>query len=69
MAHHEIGFSAPVPDFDVALNVAYVYETWVRDLLNPDILDDQPLRTYFDQWLSQACAFTESAMSATKGKE
>ena len=64
VAHHDISFSAIVPDFDIALKVAYVYETWIRCLLKPDTLDDQPLKTYFEQCLFEACAVTESAMSA-----
>jgi len=68
VVHTEIDFSEPVPNFTVALNIAYEYEIWVRDMLVPDFLDDQPLKIYFEQWTLEATAIAEAAMSASKGK-
>lgn len=43
VAHTEIGFIAPVPQLDVALNIAFVFDQWVRDVIAPDLLDERPL--------------------------
>jgi hypothetical protein len=41
VAHRELHFSEPVPDFDMALDVAYYYDKWVRQIISPAILDEQ----------------------------
>lgn len=43
-AHKELGnYPGPVPSFDHALEVAYYYDAWVRQIIRPDIIDDAPL--------------------------
>jgi hypothetical protein len=45
VAHREIHFSEPVPNFDTALDVAYYYDKWVRQIISPAILAEPPLKT------------------------
>ncbi|MHB1128797.1 MAG: hypothetical protein ACYC06_01955 [Ilumatobacteraceae bacterium] len=42
-AHRDLGFTGPVPDFDVALAVVYHYDKWVRRVLYPDAFSEPPL--------------------------
>lgn len=43
VAHTEIGFSEPVPNLDIALDVAFLFDRWVRDVIAPDVIEDRPL--------------------------
>ena len=43
VAHHELNYKKPVPYLDRALEVAYVYDGWIRDIISPDILEEPPL--------------------------
>ncbi len=45
-AHRALGFSSPVPHFDMALKVGYYYDNWVRDVILPDIFDEPPLEAF-----------------------
>ncbi len=67
VAHTEIGFLKPVPDFDTALKVAFVYDEWVRDLIKPHIFLEFSLSEHFDNWKCAAEPLIEEAMAATKG--
>ena len=44
VAHRELEYKKPVPTFDLALEVAYVYDSWIRDVIVPDIFDEPPLK-------------------------
>jgi hypothetical protein len=44
VAHKEIGFSKPVPDFAIALKVAYFYDDWIRKIIAPDVFDVPTLK-------------------------
>ena len=44
--HRELQFSSPVPNFDMALTVAYYYDTWVRGIISPDSLDERRLESF-----------------------
>lgn len=44
VAHRELNYKEPIPDFDQALEVAYVYDEWIRDVISPDILEEPPLK-------------------------
>jgi len=67
VAHTEIGFLEPVPNFDTALKVAYVYDEWVRDLIRPSIFAEFPLEEHFENWKSVSSPLIEAAMAATLG--
>lgn len=46
IAHSEIGFIAPVPSFDMALNIVFFYDTWVREIIKPDYLAGGSLKLF-----------------------
>ena len=41
--HRELQFRKPVPTFDIALKIAYYYDTWVREIISPASLDEPTL--------------------------
>jgi len=43
-AAHRDGYDKPVPNFDMALEVAYFYDEWVRQVISPDLLEEPPLK-------------------------
>ena len=45
-AHREWNFSKPVPNFDIALAVAYHYDNWVRKVISPDVFDEPPIEEF-----------------------
>jgi hypothetical protein len=49
-------FSAPVPYFDPALQVAYSYQEWVRELISPVLLGQPTLSSLYEQ--CRAAAFS-----------
>jgi hypothetical protein len=49
-AHREPGFNQPVPLFDRALEAAFCYEEWVREIIRPDVVDGPPLRQLVPEW-------------------
>ena len=44
VAHRELNYSKPVPSFKIAEEVAYYYDTWIREIIEPDILEEPPLQ-------------------------
>jgi hypothetical protein len=52
-AHRALGFSSPVPYFDIAHKVVYYYDNWVRTVISPDIFDE-PLLEVFAITLAQS---------------
>jgi hypothetical protein len=49
VAHHELGHSEPVPKLDRALELAFYYDDWIREVIFPDIFDEPPLRQLVEQ--------------------
>jgi len=49
-------FNGPVPYFDPALQVAYAYQEWVRELMRPALLNQRTLRSQYEQWEAEACS-------------
>lgn len=47
VAHRDFAIPRPVPMLDRALEVAFFYDSWVRRLISPDILEDRPLREIY----------------------
>lgn len=39
-AHRELTFTKPIPNFDIALKIAYYYDHWIREIISPDIFDE-----------------------------
>jgi hypothetical protein len=50
VAHTEINYSQPVPDLNLALKIAFVFDEWVRSVIAPDTLDEQPLRNLANEF-------------------
>jgi len=69
VAHYEMDFSQPVPDFDIALRIAYAYDKWIRDLIYPDIYEGPKLNEEFENWFRRAGPLVEKAMNASAGME
>lgn len=46
VAHTEIGFTATVPSFDKALQVAFFYDRWIRKVIRPDHLAEGDLKLF-----------------------
>ncbi len=44
-AHHEVSFQGVVPAFDIALEVAFFYDRWIREVISPDTFDEPSLDT------------------------
>ncbi len=49
-AHRALGPKPPVPTFDRALETAFCYDEWVREVIYPDLLDGPPLRKLVNEW-------------------
>lgn len=43
-AHRELNYSTPVPNFLTAEVVAYFYDDWIREIIEPDIFEEPPLK-------------------------
>ena len=43
-AHRELNYSKPVPLFKTAEGVAYFYDDWIREIIEPDIFEEPPLK-------------------------
>ncbi len=39
-----LNYSKPVPEFKTAEAVAYFYDKWIRELIDPDIFEEPPLK-------------------------
>ena len=42
-AHRNLGFNKPVPNLEIAKDVALFYDTWIRKLIVPDVFEEPPL--------------------------
>ena len=64
-AHHDPDFANPVPNFDVALKVAFYYDHWVRKLIFPDTVEEPALGSFARSLQETAVPFVEKLMEAT----
>ena len=62
VAHIDIGNIPPTPDYDIALQVAFAYDEWIRDLIKPDFISDPMLEHLYKKWFSQAGAIVSLAV-------
>jgi len=46
VAHTDLLFAAPVPSFDMALQVAFYYDIWIREIISPDYLAEGSLTLF-----------------------
>ena len=64
-AHRELGFKQPVPIFDRALEAAFCYDQWVREVIHPDMFDSPPLEQLVGEWQRSVGLEVSAAMNAS----
>jgi hypothetical protein len=68
VVHRELEpFTDPVPDFDIALVVAYHYDRWVRNIISPDLCDEPPLERFAMSLQHSVTPTINKLLEATKG--
>ena len=65
VAHRDFAIPRPVPVLDRALEVAFFYDSWVRQLISPDILDVRPLREIYEETIPVITLEVASAVGAS----
>jgi hypothetical protein len=53
-------FSRPLPSFNPALQVAYAYQEWVRELISPVLLNQPTLSSLYEQCKAEAFSVINS---------
>jgi len=58
VAHLDLGapFNQQVPSFDPAIQAAYAYQKWARDLIRPVLLNQPELTAEYAKWETEACS-------------
>jgi hypothetical protein len=51
--------SEPVPSFDPALQVAYTYQEWARELIKPALLNQPTLSSQYEQWVAETALIVQ----------
>jgi hypothetical protein len=69
VAHHELSYRKPVPYLDRALEVAYVYDRWIREIISPDIFEEPPLEEFATQLLNSIKPLVAELLAKTKQQE
>jgi hypothetical protein len=49
-------FNKSIPCFDLALQVAYAYQEWARELIRPVLLNQPTFRSQYEQWEAEVCS-------------
>ncbi|MBU2573709.1 MAG: hypothetical protein KKH28_06515 [Elusimicrobia bacterium] len=49
VAHRELTFSDTVPIFDLAIDYAYFYDSWIRKIIAPVLFDEPPLKKFVEK--------------------
>jgi hypothetical protein len=52
VAHRSLPFKGVVPDFSLAIETAYIYDEWVREVIAPDVFEEPPLKQSVEKLLS-----------------
>jgi hypothetical protein len=66
-AHREPGIKQPVPRFDPALEAAFCYEEWVREVIRPDVVEGPTLRHLVREWKKSVTVEVVAALAASIG--
>lgn len=66
VAHRELNYDEPVPDFSNAITVALFYDQWVREIIAPDILQEPPLEEFVAKLKSLTVPLIEELLTVTK---
>jgi|CXWL01.1.fsa_nt_gi hypothetical protein len=65
-AHRELDFSAPVPNFDLALKVAYYFDDWIRWIISPDSFEEPSLRESEERISKTFASLADKLLKITK---
>jgi len=68
VAHRDFAIRRPVPMLDRALEVAFFYDSWVRQIISPDIFDERPLRETYAESSSHVASEVASAVRASEAE-
>jgi hypothetical protein len=66
VAHRELNYSKPVPDFKLAQEVAYFYDEWIRMVIAPDVFEAPPLKQSVLSMQKEIRPFVMHFLSTTK---
>ncbi|EFK06422.1 conserved hypothetical protein [delta proteobacterium NaphS2] len=59
VAHRELNYDKPVPDFSNAITVALFYDQWIREIIAPDFLEEPPLEEFLIKLKSSVAPLIE----------
>lgn len=65
IAHRDFAIQRPVPVLERALEAAFFYDSWVRQLIAPDILDERPLMELYAELKDIVALEVEAAVQAS----
>ena len=66
VAHRELKYDNPVPNFSNAINIALFYDKWIREIIAPDILEEPPLEKFVNKLKSSTVPLIEKLLTITK---
>ena len=66
VAHRELNYDKPVPDFSNAITVALFYDQWIREIIAPDIFEEPPLEEFVIKLKSSVVPLIEKLLTVTK---
>jgi hypothetical protein len=64
-AHRDLDFANPVPQFDLALQTAFYYDEWIRQIISPDRFEEPPLKESAALLQERAAALAEVLIKIT----
>jgi hypothetical protein len=62
----DVPFRDPIPSFNPALQVAYVYHEWIRELIRPVFLNQPTLSSKYEQWKAESSSVITTFFSNLK---
>lgn len=65
-AHRAIDYNTPVPNFDLALKVAYYYDAWIRHVIQPDMFPEPSLQETAERVKQEITPLIDRLMAVTK---
>lgn len=65
-AHQELDLDSPVPHLDLALKIAFYYDKWIRQVINPDIFDEPALDETVEKITSEVTPLIARLLILTK---
>jgi hypothetical protein len=50
VAHRSMNYKDPIPNFDLAMRVTYIFDRWVREQIKPDFIDMDQLENLYNKY-------------------